>query len=111
MESDTRRLDMCVHVNKGDSSLLKPPSISIIHRFALMLAQDATVDDLKQAMHKHTPKLYTSRQRFTLPPDGSAAKPVVLEAGKPLSDYDLKVGHIMPGAEKTSEKRKRGGYL
>lgn len=51
-------------------------------------ALQATVEDVKQALHRAKPKLYPSRQRLTLPAE-EGQKPLALESGKKLSDYAI----------------------
>ncbi|KAJ7563591.1 hypothetical protein O6H91_03G116100 [Diphasiastrum complanatum] len=58
----------------------------IIKGAPLELSDDATVDDLKKAIYKHTKKYYPSRQRLTLPLRPGQDRPTVLESGKQLKD-------------------------
>jgi len=50
----------------------------------------ATVEELKRALHAKKKALYPSRQRFTLPLAAREKKPTVLEHNKRLADYDIR---------------------
>ncbi|KAJ7565536.1 hypothetical protein O6H91_02G064500 [Diphasiastrum complanatum] len=52
----------------------------------LELPDEATVDDLKKAIYRHTGKYYPSRQRLTLPIPIGQERPTVLDSGKKLKD-------------------------
>jgi very-long-chain enoyl-CoA reductase len=55
----------------------------------------ATVEELKKALHSKKKALYPSRQRFTLPLAPGEKKPTVLESGKRLADFDIKSDSVI----------------
>lgn len=61
----------------------------------LEVRDGGSVEDLKSALHAAKPKLYPSRQRFTLPSKDGASKGMALADGKKLSDYDLGDGSVL----------------
>lgn len=61
----------------------------------LELSEDATVDELKRALHAKKKAIYPSRQRFTLPSAAGEKKPTVLEPGKRLADYNIKSDSVI----------------
>lgn len=52
----------------------------------------ASVDTLKATISKSHPKLYSSRQRLTLPPQPGQRSGTALVDGKPLKEYGLSDG-------------------
>lgn len=53
----------------------------------LSVPDDASVEDLQKALHKHNKLWSPSRQRFTQQATSAGSRPPVLEPGKKLSDY------------------------
>lgn len=54
---------------------------------AIELSENASVNELKDLIHKRTKKYYPARQRLTLPVQPGQGKPIVLESTKKLKDY------------------------
>lgn len=55
----------------------------------------ASVDHLKTAITKSHPKLYSSRQRLTLPPQPGQRSGAALADGKALQEYGLVDGSVV----------------
>eukprot|EP00210_Caulerpa_lentillifera_P001732 g1663.t1 len=63
-----------------------------IIRGGLEVDAEATVEELKKALHKVKRKYYISRQRLTLPPEKGQRTGTVLQDSKKLSFYDIHEG-------------------
>ena len=58
-------------------------------------ARQGSVDSLKAAITNSHPKLYSSRQRLTLPPEAGQRSGAPLADGKALQDYGLTDGSVV----------------